>query len=167
MHVNPYLDRTVDLTRMLPFEDSEFDTVLLTDVLEHIPEPLHAMTEIARVLRPGGKLILSVPFFYWIHEEPHDYYRYTKFALERFCDLSGLNVLELRPYGGLPEVFFDLAAKSLGYAPRPLSAILRPAHSVASRFCGTRLGRRISRGTSGSFPLGYLMIAEKTPSLGA
>ena len=89
-HVNPYLDQMVDLTGALPFERGSFDTVLLTDVLEHIPEPTNLICEIARILRPGGKLILGVPFFYWLHEVPHDYYRYTEFALRRFCELSGL-----------------------------------------------------------------------------
>src|SRR3984893_9643048 len=99
-HVNPYLDQMVDLTGVLPFESGSFDTVLLTDVLEHIPEPLHLMREIARILRPGGKLILSVPFLYWLHEIPHDYYRYTEFALRRFCQLSGLCVIDIVTYRG-------------------------------------------------------------------
>jgi SAM-dependent methyltransferase len=92
-HVNPYLDQMVDLTGALPFESASFDTVLLTDVLEHIPEPLNLMCEIARILRPGGKLILGVPFLYWLHEAPHDYYRYSEFALRRFCQLSGLHIV--------------------------------------------------------------------------
>lgn len=161
LHANSHLDHVVDLNEPLPLADSSFETVLLTDVLEHIPEPMRVMAEIARVLRPGGKLIVGVPFIYWLHEEPHDYYRYTEFALRRFCRLSGFRVLELESYGGLPEVLFDLTSKGLDLAPGPLRAVLRPLHTIASSFCGTHLGRRISNGTRWSFPLGYLLIAEK------
>ena len=71
----------------------------------------------ARLLKPDGKLILGVPFLYWLHEEPHDYYRYTEFALDRFCQLSGLRLVELTPYGGLPEVFIDMSSKCLALFP--------------------------------------------------
>jgi SAM-dependent methyltransferase len=163
LHANPHLDHTVDLTGPLPFGDAVFDTVLLTDVLEHIPEPMKLVAEIARVLRPGGRLIAGVPFLYWLHEEPHDYYRYTEFALRRFCERNQLRVLELDSYGGLPEVLFDLVSKGIDYAPRALAAPLRNLHAAASLCCRTRLVRRISRGTSGAFPLGYILVAEKAP----
>jgi SAM-dependent methyltransferase len=63
-----YSDRTVDLSGPLPFEPASFDTVLLSDVLEHIAEPEALMAEIARVLAPKGSLILTVPFLYHVHE---------------------------------------------------------------------------------------------------
>ena len=160
-HVNPYLDQTVDLTVALSFESASFDTVLLTDVLEHIPEPMNLMCEIARILRPGGKLILGVPFLYWLHEVPHDYYRYTEFALRRFCQLSGLRVVELVPYGGLPEVSLDLISKGLNFFPRPLAVSLRPLHAIASLLCKTKPVRKLSERTRSSLPLGYVLSAEK------
>jgi SAM-dependent methyltransferase len=151
----------------LPFEDASFDTILLTDVLEHLTEPAEAVREAARILRVGGKLIAGVPFFYWIHEEPHDYYRYTEFALRRFCQSSGLNVLDLQPYGGLPEVLCDLAAKGLELLPRPLPALLRPFQTVAAWLDATWPARKLSGRSRWSFPLGYLVIAQKTqPSAG-
>ena len=160
-HVNPYLDQTVDLTGTLPFEIGSFDTVLLTDVLEHIPEPISLMGEIARILRPSGKLILGVPFFYWLHEVPHDYYRYTEFALRRFCELSGLRVIEIVPYGGLPEILLDLSSKGLNFLPRPVATILRPLHTTASLLGKTKPLRKLSERTRPSFPLGYVLCAEK------
>jgi SAM-dependent methyltransferase len=160
-HVNPFLDHTVDLTGTLPFEIGSFDTVLLTDVLEHIPEPMNLMREIARILRPGGKLILGVPFFYWLHEVPHDYYRYTEFALRRFCQLSGLRVIDIATYGGLPEIVLDLSSKGLNFFPRPLAALLRPLHTFASWLCQTRAIRKLSERTKSSFPLGYVLSAQK------
>jgi SAM-dependent methyltransferase len=160
-HVNPYLDHTVDLTGALPFEIGSFDTVLLTDVLEHIPDPVNLMGEIARILRPGGKLILGVPFFYWLHEVPHDYYRYTEFALRRFCQLSGLRVIDIVTYGGLPEIVLDLSSKGLNFFPRPLAALLRPLHVLASLLWKTKAVRKLSERTRSSFPLGYVLSAEK------
>ena len=160
-HVNPYLDQIVDLTGALPFERASFDTVLLTDVLEHIPEPASLMCEIARILRPNGKLILGVPFFYWLHEVPHDYYRYTEFALRRFCELSGLRVVEIVPYGGLPEVLLDLSSKGLNFLPRPVAAVLRPFHTSAALLGKTKPLRKLSERTRPSFPLGYVLCAEK------
>jgi SAM-dependent methyltransferase len=160
-HANPYLDQMVDLTEALPFESASFDTVLLTDVLEHIPEPMNLVCEIARILRPGGKLILGVPFLYWLHEVPHDYYRYTEFALRRFCRRSGLRVLELVPYGGLPEVLLDLISKGLNFFPRQLAASPRPLHAIASLLSKTKPIRMLSERTKSSLPLGYVLSAEK------
>jgi SAM-dependent methyltransferase len=72
MHVNTFLDIATSLDKELPFPDASYDTVLLTDVLEHLPEPVFSMPQIARVLRRKGKAIISVPFFYWLHEVPYD-----------------------------------------------------------------------------------------------
>ncbi len=85
----------------LPFEDASFDTVLSVQVLEHTPRPQQLMSEMARVLRPGGKLLLSVPFSFRLHEEPHDYFRYTPHGIRAFCDQSGLAVELALPHGGL------------------------------------------------------------------
>jgi SAM-dependent methyltransferase len=160
-HANPYLDQMVDLTEKLPIESASFDTVLLTDVLEHIPEPMNLMNEIARILRPGGKLILGVPFLYWLHEVPHDYYRYSEFALRRFCQRSGLRVVELVPYGGLPEVLLDLILKALNFFPRPLARPLQPLYSIASLLRKIKTVRQLSDRTKSFLPLGYVLSAEK------
>ena len=159
LHVNPYLDQTVDLNQQLPFADASFDTILLTDVLEHIAEPMNVMRETERLLRPGGKLILGVPFLYWLHEQPHDFYRYTEHALRRFCKLSGLKVIELEPYGGLPEVILDLTSKGLEDVARPVRLLLRPIHTFVSVLCGHLPGRK--HWSRWVFPLGYVVTAQK------
>lgn len=156
-----HLDRVVDLGGKLPFEDESFDTILFTDVLEHLAEPAAAMREAARILRAGGKLIIGVPFFYWIHEEPYDYHRYTEFAIRRMCRLSGLDIVDLQAYGGLPEILCDLAAKAIERLPRPLPFMLRPVHTAVSLLDSTWLARKISARSKSSFPLGYMAIAQK------
>lgn len=60
----------------LPLDDQSFDTVVSTEVLEHVPDPLRALREMHRVLRPGGNLILSTPMYWPRHEIPYDFFRY-------------------------------------------------------------------------------------------
>jgi len=157
----------VDLGGKLPFEDESFDTILLTDVLEHLAEPVAALGEAARILRLGGKLIIGVPFFYWVHEAPHDYHRYTEFAMQRMCQLSGLGVVDLQAYGGLPEILCDLTAKAFELLPRPLPLILRPIHTAVSLLDYTWLARKLSERSKRVFPLGYMVVAQKlAPSVG-
>ena len=166
LHPSPYLDFTVDLNSRIPLEDSSFDTIVLTDVLEHIAEPAALINEIGRLLRPGGKLIAGVPFLYGLHEVPFDFYRYTEHALRRFCEGSGLEVLCLEPYGGLPEILIDLTSKGIQGLPRGFASICRPIHSVATRlFWSINLSRRLSQRTAVAFPLGYLLVARVTQPL--
>jgi SAM-dependent methyltransferase len=86
-------------TDRLPFDDGSFDTVLCNQVAEHVPHPLHFLADLARVLRAGGKLILTVPFSYRVHAVPHDFHRFTRFALERYCAELNLHVDRLTPRG--------------------------------------------------------------------
>jgi SAM-dependent methyltransferase len=162
--LSPFLDEPVNLNGKLPFADQSFDTILLTDVLEHIAEPQLLMREISRLLRYDGKLIMGVPFFYWLHEVPHDYYRYTEHALRRFCDLNDLSVLELEPYGGLSEIFVDLTLKGIAHLPKLLAACLRIVCSPVAALTNTAVFRKLSKLTQSDFPLGYVMIAQKTAS---
>lgn len=90
--------------RTLPFADKSFDTVLNVQVLEHTPHPLTLMKEMARVLKPNGRLILSAPFQFRLHEQPHDYFRYTVFGLTSLCEEVGLRVESVRHQGSLWSV---------------------------------------------------------------
>ena len=74
-------DFVMDVTK-LKFDNNSYDLVIMMEVLEHVKEPKKAISEIYRVLRPNGQLILSTPFILGIHDEPHDYYRFTKYGLE-------------------------------------------------------------------------------------
>lgn len=83
----------------LPIRDRSVDTVLSTEVLEHVPDPALLVYEMARVLKPGGKLLLTVPFIQPLHELPSDYYRFTPSSLHRFATLAGLDVESITPRG--------------------------------------------------------------------
>ena len=161
LHENDCLDFEVDLTGVLPFQDGEFDTIILSDVLEHIPVPEHLWAEMARILSEDGKIILNVPFFNWVHEAPHDFYRYTEFALRRHVAGAGLKLNHLEPLGGAPEVLADILAKILVGVPwigRYLSVFVQWLTQI---FLKTRVGRKCSALTMHRFPIGYGLIASK------
>lgn len=66
----------------MPFADGSFDTILCTEVFEHLHSPEIAVREMLRVLRPGGTLLLTTRFLFPVHDAPHDYYRYTVYGLQ-------------------------------------------------------------------------------------
>lgn len=75
-------DVVVDVCNLQNFEENSFDAIFMIEVLEHVKEPQQAINQLYRVLKPGGTLILSVPFVIPIHDEPYDFFRYTKYGLE-------------------------------------------------------------------------------------
>jgi SAM-dependent methyltransferase len=81
----------------IPTEAGAFDVVLCTQVLEHVAEPLAALSEFHRVLKPGGRLIATVPFVWEEHELPHDYFRYTKAGIEHLLTRAAFVELDVRP----------------------------------------------------------------------
>lgn len=96
-------DFTYDGKR-LPFDDGTFDTVLNVQVLEHTPDPGALVAEMARVLKPEGVLLLSAPFQFRLHEQPHDYFRYSPHGLRTLCDRAGLELVEVHSQGSLWSV---------------------------------------------------------------
>lgn len=98
----------------LPFIDASFDTVAMLEVLEHLEHPQQALSEASRVLRPGGRLLLTMPFLYPMHDEPHDYQRYTTHGLNREMEAAGLHVESLNPTLGAIESAGLLACLALG-----------------------------------------------------
>lgn len=161
-HENSLLDLVADLNQPLPLGDESYDTVILSDVLEHIAEPQALLSEISRILRSdGGVLLLNVPFYCPIHEEPFDFYRFTRFSLARMCDAVGLEVLDISPMGGVPEILTDIISKLLQQLPlfgRVLAALVQSTGAWLTK-CGP--GRRISARTAERFPLGYTLVAVK------
>ncbi len=84
----------------LPVEDASFSTVLSTQVFEHVAEPDQYLSEASRILRPGGHLILTCPGSYMLHEEPHDYFRYTIYGLKHLLDKHGFDAVRVDQAGG-------------------------------------------------------------------
>lgn len=79
----------------LPFADGEFEVVLCSEVLEHLHTPERAVSEMYRVLQPGGELILTTRFMFPMHDVPHDYFRYTETGMRHL--FSKFEIIELEP----------------------------------------------------------------------
>jgi SAM-dependent methyltransferase len=94
------LDVVADLAA-LPFRNDAFDAILSTHALEHVTEPAVVLGEMARILRPRGRLYVSVPFLGDpIHQEPFDFFRYTHYGLRHLVQNAGLTPLSVSPMGG-------------------------------------------------------------------
>lgn len=92
----------------IPVPDSSFDAVICTEVLEHVPEPIEALREFARILKPGGRLLLTAPLGSGLHQLPYHYYGgYTPEWYKHFAPKFGLKITEISPNGG----FFRLLAQ--------------------------------------------------------
>lgn len=79
----------------LPFADGSIDAVVCLEVIEHVHDAAAAIREIARVLKPGGRAWISMPFLYPLHNEPYDFQRYTEFGLRRDFALAKLDVVRI------------------------------------------------------------------------
>lgn len=158
IHGHRFADVLSDLNEHLNFNDLSFDTVILTDVLEHIYQPKKLLSEIHRVLKPGGRVIIAVPFIYRIHEEPHDYFRYSEFALKKLCAEAGLSINELEPYGGYMDILFDMMNKVF-FRNRFLVKMMLPFSNLINH---SWINKKINKAHQGRYPLGYILCAEKT-----
>jgi SAM-dependent methyltransferase len=141
----------------LPLDDGEAATVLCTETLEHVEEPLGFLCELRRVLSPGGRLVLTVPFAARWHFVPHDYWRFTPAGLERLLAQAGFREIRIYGRGGALAVAgykvwsFNLLllagrgrrgaggvlARLLGVALLPMGGIAVLAGHLGLRFPGT------------------------------
>lgn len=102
------LDVVGDLSS-LPFPAGVFDAALNIVTLEHVKDPGLVMRELARVLRPGGRLLLVVPHAWEVHQHPHDFFRFTRFGVEELARRAGMRVVSMEAGGG----YFRLLGRRL------------------------------------------------------
>lgn len=116
----------------LPLADESVDTILCTEVLEHVPDPEKVIGEFARVLKPGGVVITTAPFFFPIHDS-FDFFRYTDKGLAEIMKRHGIEVEKIEPLSGTGltiAMMFNLYIFDLGFMwtkwMYPIGLILRP-----------------------------------------
>ncbi len=124
----------VGTTLELPIADNHIDTVLATEVMEHVLHPKQMLAKIYRVLRPGGIVILSVPLHEPLHELPYDYYRYTDSSLRHLLTQQRLYVCDIKRRSGTIAVCCYLLCAFLyrryGSTGYPQQMRMRPVHGV-------------------------------------
>ncbi|MDB2685872.1 class I SAM-dependent methyltransferase [Mariniblastus sp.] len=160
MHQNQLLDIVHDLNEPFPLPDNQFDSVICSDVLEHIFNPKNIWDETFRTLKPGGTLMLNVPFYYWLHEAPFDFHRYTEFALTRYAEAAGFTDIKLFAVGGKQNILADLLSRSAHRLPltsfwiKLIQLLIAPSakKTIAKSFTEDGLNR---------FPLLYFMVVQK------
>lgn len=153
----------------LPLSDSSVDTVLLLDVLEHLDNPARAVSETVRILRQGGTCLVQVPFFYPLHDEPHDYQRWTSHGLKKLFMQHGFQtevssesnapcataaaLLSMAMAKGLLDAFQKKSVLTLAAAP--LISAMVPVVNVVGLLLSWMLPE------SSCMPGSYLIAAKK------
>lgn len=94
------MDVIADLNQPLPIEDQVADTVVCFQTLEHLKEPQLLLREAFRIMKPGARIMVTVPFMFHIHEAPYDFFRYTRYGLEHLLSQAGFANIEVRPDSG-------------------------------------------------------------------
>ncbi len=97
----------------IPFPNDSVDSALCTSVLEHLEEPEKAIKECFRVLKQKGIVIYTVPFIWHLHEEPRDFYRYSKYGLEYLFKKVGFEIVEMKALTGFWGTFGQLFVYNL------------------------------------------------------
>jgi len=110
----------------LPFATGCADGILCTEVIEHVQDPAGMLAEFARVLSPGGSVLLTSPFTWHVHDEPHDYWRFTEFGLRLIFERAGFRVMALRATNGFIGVILQSKCYWLMQVSGPLRPLTRP-----------------------------------------
>ncbi len=149
----------------LPVADGSFQAVLCTEVLEHVADPAAVTRELRRVLSGRGRLAVTVPFIWPLHEEPHDYLRFTPYGLHRLLDGSGFDVNTIRSRGGYFSALGMMAqscAFAIGAGEKGRDVLRRGvARGLLSAGRGVAHLDRLDRRRT--LPLGYTVLAERRP----
>ncbi|MBL7815864.1 MAG: class I SAM-dependent methyltransferase [Saprospiraceae bacterium] len=127
-HTNEDVDVFYD-GRHIPFGNETFDSVITSQVLEHVFTPDEFLTEINRVVKQGGKLLLTVPFVWDEHEQPYDYARYSSFGLTSLLQKNGFEIeIHIKSLNDTRVIFqlinVYIFKKTLGLRKSPISNII-------------------------------------------
>ena len=155
------LDLLFDVTHPLPFAEKSFDTLFCCSVLEHTLEPWQAFVEMKRILAPDGLAIISIPFIFYLHGLPHDYYRFTEHGATYLARRAGFEIVEIKANGGLFHFLFNVPSMFLStlWVTLRLKWLIPPTTSFwlsLARLLDNWLDRE------GSFAMNYLLVLRQT-----
>jgi SAM-dependent methyltransferase len=153
------LDVRSDLAR-LPFRDGSFDAALNIVTLEHVTEPSQVLCELSRVLAPAGRILIVAPHQWEEHQQPHDYYRYTRYGLDYLLRKAGFTDITIVPVGGMFRMLGRRMLNAIEFLPTPLDVFLMGFFIVTGLTLPLldRLDRRRN------YTLGYICSASKPSS---
>lgn len=121
-------DIAADLNQPLPIGTEVADTVVSLSVMEHLCEPQMMLNEAYRILKPGGAIVIQVPWQWWIHEAPYDFFRYTPYGLKYLFKKAGFVDVDVEPQSG----FFTMWILKMNYfssrfvhGPKPLRWMIK------------------------------------------
>jgi SAM-dependent methyltransferase len=156
------LDYIGNIQNMDMIPGDSFDSAGCFGVLEHVSEPARAAKEIARILKPGGVAVITAPFMARLHEEPHDYYRFTGYGLKYLFEEAGLEVRTVVPYGGifsfLGHQLSTLLVCSVWHLPLIRQVVFTLNHYIVVKSC-VFLDRLLR--TSRILPIAFLGVFVK------
>jgi SAM-dependent methyltransferase len=157
------VDFVGDLQDMTGVSTETYNVVLCTEVLEHVPQPEKVIVEVRRILKARGKFILSVPHLSRLHEEPYDFYRFTKHGLKFLLERNGFSVLEIVPTGSLFSFLGHQVSTVLVGSTWHIPFLGRIVFLLNAGLC-TLLCYALDKllPISDKFPLGYVVVAQKT-----
>jgi SAM-dependent methyltransferase len=128
-----------------PYQDRSFDSVLCNQVLEHVFNPDEFLAEIYRVLKPSGKLLLTVPFVWDEHEQPYDYARYSSFGLKALLERNGFRIISQKKLAADATILFQLTNAYLFKLsqpwPRPLKLLFTGTVMATVNVLGVLAGK--------------------------
>ena len=155
-----------DANSPLPFANERFDTILATEVFEHIKNPSLLIKEFFRILRPEGVVIISVPFIYPLHEIPNDFWRYTSFGLKQLVVEAGFEADAIYQVGTIISILVD-------YLDKLFSRVIFKRKKRVTSFISNLLFRltkynhrkleigKQQNSIKNSYALGYIILCRK------
>jgi SAM-dependent methyltransferase len=145
----------------LPFRENVFDAAINVVVLEHTRDPAEVIRELARVLRPGGRLLLIAPHAWEVHQSPHDFFRFTRHGLALLFDRANLRTLRIEPVGGYFTLLARRLMNSIGFFQGGLRWLAFPFVAVVALICGLVLPLFDRLDAERNFTLAYVCVVEK------